>query len=89
VAEVYPDLVGRNPEGQAESVRYEQINAMFLTSSSKSIKRCRSKGLRSRKLKGEILNLTATVKEQAAQIQRVSAEAEMRELAPQVVLNKP
>jgi len=30
VAEVYPDLVGRNAEGQPESVRYEQINAMVL-----------------------------------------------------------
>jgi hypothetical protein len=30
VAEVYPDLVGRDPEGQPESVRYEQINAMLL-----------------------------------------------------------
>src|SRR6266487_6026219 len=30
VAQVYPDLVGRNPEGQPESVRYEQINAMLL-----------------------------------------------------------
>ena len=25
-----PDLVGRNREGQPESVRYEQINAMLL-----------------------------------------------------------
>jgi hypothetical protein len=30
VAEVYPDLVGRKAEGQSESVRYEQINAMLL-----------------------------------------------------------
>jgi len=30
VAEVYPDLVGRNPEGQPEFVRYEQVNAMLL-----------------------------------------------------------
>jgi len=30
VAQVYPDLVGRNPEGESESVRYEQINAMLL-----------------------------------------------------------
>ena len=30
VAEVYPDLVGRNPNGQPESVRYEQVNAMLL-----------------------------------------------------------
>jgi uncharacterized coiled-coil protein SlyX len=30
VAEVYPDLVGRNPKGEPESVRYEQVNAMLL-----------------------------------------------------------
>ena len=30
VAEVYPDLVGRNAKGQPESVRYDQINAMLL-----------------------------------------------------------
>ncbi len=30
VAEVSPDLVGRNPDGEPESVRYEQINAMLL-----------------------------------------------------------
>ena len=28
--EVNPDLVGRNPAGPPESVRYEQINAMLL-----------------------------------------------------------
>ena len=30
VAEVYPDLVGRNARGQPESVRYDQINVMLL-----------------------------------------------------------
>jgi hypothetical protein len=30
VAEVAPNLVGRNEKGQPESVRYEQINAMLL-----------------------------------------------------------
>jgi hypothetical protein len=30
VAQVYPDLVGRNRDGQPESVRYEQVNAMLL-----------------------------------------------------------
>jgi Chaperone of endosialidase len=33
VAEVYPDLVGRNPKGEPESVRYDQVNAMYSTSS--------------------------------------------------------
>jgi hypothetical protein len=30
VAEVYPDLVGRNSKAEPESVRYDQINAMLL-----------------------------------------------------------
>jgi hypothetical protein len=30
VAEVAPDLVGRNEKGESESVRYEQVNAMLL-----------------------------------------------------------
>ena len=30
VAEVAPDLVGRNKQGEPESVRYEQINALLL-----------------------------------------------------------
>jgi hypothetical protein len=30
VAEVYPDLVGRNPKGEPESVHYDQVNAMLL-----------------------------------------------------------
>src|SRR5207249_8140484 len=30
VAEVAPDLVGRNEKGEPESVRYEQVNAMLL-----------------------------------------------------------
>jgi len=51
VAEVYPDLVGRNPEGQPESVRYEQVNAMLLTSFSKTIAEARSKIARFRSKK--------------------------------------
>ena len=30
VAEVAPELVGRNEKGEPESVRYEQVNAMLL-----------------------------------------------------------
>jgi hypothetical protein len=30
VAEVYPVMVGRNPQGEPESVRYDQVNAMLL-----------------------------------------------------------
>jgi hypothetical protein len=37
VPEVNSDLVGRNREGQPESVRYEQINAMLLNEFLKNI----------------------------------------------------
>ena len=37
----------------------------------------------------EIRALTATLKEQASQIQKVSAELEMSKPAPQMVLNNP
>ncbi len=37
--------------------------------------------------KKEIANLTATVKEQAAQIQKVSAQVELSKPAPRTVLN--
>jgi hypothetical protein len=40
-------------------------------------------------LKNEIAALTATVKEQAAQLQKVSAQIEVSKAAPQVVVNKP
>ena len=47
VAEVYPDLVGRDPEGQPESVRFEQINAMLLNEFLKEHRRYRRSRRRS------------------------------------------
>jgi len=40
-------------------------------------------------LKSEMQTLVAQLKEQAAQIQRVSAQLEVSKRAPQVVVNKP
>jgi hypothetical protein len=47
VAEVIPDLVGRNPKGESESVRYEQVNAMLLNEFLKSIARYRNNNKKS------------------------------------------
>src|SRR5260370_10441187 len=80
VEKVSPDLVGRNPKGQPESVRYEQVNAMLLNEFLKEHSTVQE-------LKKEVAALTATVKEQAAEIQRVSAQQEVNKSAPQVVLN--
>ena len=85
VAEVYPDLVGRNPEGEPESVRYEQINAMLLN---EFLKEHTARSSNKHKVaKRKIAQLTATLKEQKALIQKVSAQLEASKPAPQVVNN--
>src|SRR6266567_697565 len=48
VEKVNPALVVRDKEGKACSVRYDQVNAMCSTSSSKSTVKCRSRKRRSR-----------------------------------------
>jgi predicted RNase H-like nuclease (RuvC/YqgF family) len=80
VEKVNPDLVVRDKEGKPYSVRYEQVNAMLLNEFLKEHKTVQE-------LRNEIAALTSTVKEQAAQIQKVSAQVEASKSAPQVVLN--
>ena len=95
VAEVYPDLVGRNPEGQPESVRYEQINAMVLNEFLKehqTVQALKStvekqEAIIAQQQKGTEV-LTAQLKEQATQIQKVSAQLELNKRAPRTVANK-
>ena len=105
MAEVYPDLVGRNPEGQPESVRYEQINAMLLNEFLKEHRKVEEQSAKlenqARKIQEQeatitqlkkdfgatTAQLTARLDEQAAQIQRVSAQLEASKPAPQVAEN--
>ncbi len=82
VEKVNPDLVVRDKEGKPYSVRYDQINAMLLNEFLKE----HSTVL---ELKKEIAALTATVKEQAGQIQKVSAQIEVIKPSTEVVVNKP
>jgi hypothetical protein len=80
VQKVNPDLVARDEEGKVYTVRYEAVNAMLLNEFLKEHKKVE-------KLEGVVASLAATVKEQAAQIQKVSAELEASKPAPQVVNN--
>jgi endosialidase-like protein len=82
VAQVYPDLVGRNREGQPESVRYEQINAMLLNEFLKEHRKMEDQ-------QKQINALTVQLKEQAAQIQKVSAQVKMSRPARQVAMDQP
>ncbi len=88
VAEVYPDLVGRSPGGQPESVRYEQINAMLLNEFLKEHRKVEQQAREMRQqrkdfetaiteLKKQMESVAAHSKEQDAKIQMVSAQIDL------------
>ena len=87
VAQVNPDLVVQHKDGEISTVRYEQVNAMLLNEFLKEHKKVQSlETTVALQAKGMEV-LTAQLKEQAAQIQKVSAQIELSKRAPQTVLN--
>jgi hypothetical protein len=74
VAEVNPDLVVRDENGEIYSVRYDAVNAMLLNEFLKE--------------HDNVQKLEARLKEQAAQIQKVSAQVEMSKPSPSLVSTK-
>ena len=98
VAKVNPDLVVRNRNDEIYSVRYEAVNAMLLNEFLKEHKMVEKQEATITRLtkdfqtvstqqRNEIQLLSAQLKEQAAQIQKVSAQLEASKPAPQVVNN--
>jgi trimeric autotransporter adhesin len=88
VAKVNPDLVVMGPDGKPYTVRYEAVNAMLLNEFIKEHQLVQKQQDRIASQEAKIDWLTATVKEQASQIQKVSAQLEMIKPAPQVVENR-
>jgi hypothetical protein len=82
VAKVNPDLVVRDKAGEIYTVRYDQVNAMLLNEFLKEHRKVQD-------LEKGMVALTTQLKEQAAQIQKVSAQLQVSRPAPQVVLNNP
>ncbi len=98
VEKVNPALVARDDQGKVYSVRYEAVNAMLLNEFLKEHRNNEEQGAtitQQRKdfaaaiaqQQREIEALTATVKEQASQIQKVSAQLELSKPAPETVSN--
>jgi hypothetical protein len=92
VAEVNPDLVGRNDKGQPEWVRYEQINAMLLNEFLKEHRKVQEQEATIADLKSsmaqqqmEMETVIARLKEQNSKIQRVSDQIDMSRARLQVV----
>jgi trimeric autotransporter adhesin len=84
VEKVNSDLVARDAHGKPYTVRYEAVNAMLLNEFLKEHKTVQKQGATIAVLKKEIAALTATVKEQAAQIQKVSADLGVSKTARQI-----
>jgi len=87
VAKVNPDLVVRDENGEIYTVRYDAVNAMLLNEFLKEHRKNENQEATITSLKAEIASLSATVKEQASQIQKVSAQLEVSKPALQTVLN--
>jgi trimeric autotransporter adhesin len=95
VAAVNPDLVVRDQNGEMYTVRYEAVNAMLLNEFLKEHRKVEEQEATIAQLRSndaqqqqEIKALAVTVKEQASQIQKVSAQLELTKRAPQTVANR-
>jgi arylsulfatase A-like enzyme len=96
VADVAPDLVGRNKKGQPESVRYEQINAMLLNEFLKEHKKVHELEIAVAEqrnhfdatiadLEKQIERVVARSKNQGEEVQKFIVQIEPNKAAPQVV----
>jgi septal ring factor EnvC (AmiA/AmiB activator) len=82
--------------GEVSTVRYEQVNVMLLNEFLKEHKKVEEQQASIAELKSTVAQqqkgmevLTAQLKEQAAQIQKVSAQLEVGKPAAKVVLKHP
>jgi len=94
VAKVSPELAIRDAKGQVSNVRYNAINAMLLNEFLKEHQQVAEQQATIAELKSTVAQqqkgmdvLTAQLKEQATQIQKVSAQIEMSRPVPKVALN--
>ena len=86
VAKVNPDLVVRDKDGQMRTVRYDAVNAMLLNEFLKEHNKVQTLEATVAQQQKGMEVLTAQLKEQAAQIQKVSAQVEMAKPATKVAV---
>jgi hypothetical protein len=99
VEKVNPDLVVRDKNGEIYTVRYDQVNAMLLNEFLKEHRKVEQQQVRISELNSRLAKqdvivaqqqkgmevLSAQLEEQAAQIQKVSAQIELNRSMPQMV----
>ena len=80
VEKIAPELVVRDKDGKAYSVRYDQVNAMLLNEFLKEHGKVE-------KLEAALDTVKKRLNEQGARIQKVSAKVEVSELAAKTALD--
>jgi trimeric autotransporter adhesin len=80
VEKISPDLIARDKEGKAYSVRYDAVNAMLLNEFLKEHKKVQEPETRLAQQQKQIESLSAGLR-------KVSAEVEVNRSAPQIVVN--
>ena len=86
---VNPDLVIRDREGNPHTVRYEQINAMLLNEFLKQHDAFDAERRKVEELEATVASLVAMMKEQAAQIERVTAQLQLSQTVTRLARRKP
>ena len=87
VEKVNRDLVARDDQGKPYTVRYEAVNAMLLNEFLKAHRKLEEQAEINQQQQATITRLEAALKEQAAQIQKVSEKLEMSKPAGRLVTN--
>jgi Chaperone of endosialidase len=89
VAEVNPDLVVRDKNGEIYTVRYDAVNAMFLNEFLKEHRKVEEQEATIAQLKKEMETVVARLTEHESKIQKVSAQIEVGKAVGQTALNNP
>ena len=87
VEKVDPNLIVRDKEGKAYSVRYDQVNAMLLNEFLKEHRQVGEQESKIEQQDAKIARLEQQVEALAASLQKVSAKLELNDPQPRTVLN--
>jgi uncharacterized coiled-coil protein SlyX len=101
VEKLNPDLVVRDESGRVNTVRYDEVNAMLLNEFIKEHRKVEAQQATITQLKSDAAKqdaaiselkegmrvLTAQLKDQAAQMQKVTAQIDLNNALPRTVLN--
>jgi trimeric autotransporter adhesin len=87
VEAVNPDLVVRDPDGKAYTVRYEAVNAMLLNEFLKEHRQVQEQKATIAQLKQDFAEQQKQIEALTAGLQKVSAQLEVSKPAPQMVLS--